>query len=192
VLPHKVNHNITSCSRSRHLKWRHLKAQESSYGKYEIPNYVFVGLSVTTCDQSEDSIGTERMASSGMLRRVALVWNDASEELSASIIRAKRIGELGTTLAVTSSPILVTLMKEELSSSETSVLTRATLRNIPEDAIIHYRNCLPILFEATEGTWTIHLEPSVFFFMSNAYASFLHSSIFHCHLVIFLSSKETY
>jgi hypothetical protein len=36
------------------------------------------------------------MDSSGMLRRVALVRTDVSEELSASVIRETRIGELGT------------------------------------------------------------------------------------------------
>jgi hypothetical protein len=42
------------------------------------------------------------MVSSGILRRVALLRADVSEELSASFIRVTRIGELGTTLAVTS------------------------------------------------------------------------------------------
>jgi hypothetical protein len=85
------------------------------------------------------------MASSGILRRVALVRTDGSEERSASVTRVTRIDELGTTLVtaiVPSSPILVTLMKEKLSYSETSVLTRGIQRNIPEDAIFHI---LPLL-----------------------------------------------
>jgi hypothetical protein len=70
------------------------------------------------------------MPFSGMLCHVALVRADVSEELSASIIRVTRIGELGRTLAVT-------LVMEALNSSETSVLTRATWHNIPEDGILY-------------------------------------------------------
>jgi hypothetical protein len=42
-----------------------------------------------------------RMASSAKLRRVALIRTDISEELSKSFIMVTRIGELGTTLALT-------------------------------------------------------------------------------------------
>jgi hypothetical protein len=55
------------------------------------------------------------MASSGMLRRVALIRTDLSEELSASFIRVTRIGKLGTTLAVTSNRRTLFLVQRFLS-----------------------------------------------------------------------------
>jgi hypothetical protein len=61
-----------------------------------------------------------------MLHRVALVRTDVSEEHVASIVELRIIGDLGTRLAIT--------------SSETSVLTRASRRNIQEDGILHSQN----------------------------------------------------
>jgi hypothetical protein len=104
-----------------------------------------------------------------MLRRVALVRTDVSDERIASIIRVTRTGELWTTFAVTSnevrcevilstlrlvvavnvvasSPILVTLTMETMHSNETSVPTGARQRNIPEDGVVlmcnNFRNSL--------------------------------------------------
>jgi hypothetical protein len=89
------------------------------------------------------------MASSVILRQLVLVGTGVSEELSASFIRVTRIGELGTMLVTTSvvrsSPILVALMKEALSSSKTSVPRRTDWCNITEDAI------LQLIFQLQNG-----------------------------------------
>jgi hypothetical protein len=97
-------------------KWRY--SSNHSWPQHEI--YVYCQLHTPTALLCEES-PVPRMASSGMLRRVALVKTDVSEEVSASIIRVTRIGEVGTTLAVSSKwrmhPLLPSLI-ESLPSSQ--------------------------------------------------------------------------
>jgi hypothetical protein len=79
------------------------------------------------------------MVSSGLLRRVALVRTDVSEEptYAAKVSLRSVCRLLVAACVVPSSPIFVTLMKDAPGSSETSVFTRATRCNNPEDTILH-------------------------------------------------------
>jgi hypothetical protein len=64
---------------------------------------------------------------------VALIITGVSEKYITSIIWVTRIGEGIVTANIPSSRILFTLMMGMMHSFETSVLTRATWHNIPEE-----------------------------------------------------------
>jgi hypothetical protein len=80
-----------------------------------------------------------------MLRRVALVRTDVSEEHIISIIRVTGIVDLATANVVPSPLSFVTLMTEAIRYSETWILIRATRRNIPEDGILFRFMSLPLV-----------------------------------------------
>jgi hypothetical protein len=88
------------------------------------------------------------MSSYGILRHVVLLRTDDSQERIAFTISVTRIGELRTTLAVTSNrsillvPSSSMMMIEVQISSESSVLTRVTLHNSPEDSILQTHNSI--------------------------------------------------
>jgi hypothetical protein len=89
-----------------HTSHRHLKCNNSCIVlhrfHYHCVTWLYGKLQESRRGSYSETKNTWRMVSSGMLRRVALVRTDVSEEPSASFIRVARIGELGTTLAATS------------------------------------------------------------------------------------------
>jgi hypothetical protein len=93
------------------------------------------------------------MPSSGICHHVTLVRTDISEKHTISIIRVKRISELGTlateanceeknmlqllvTVNVHSSVIIFTLKMEAIRSPEMSVLTTAMWHYISDDGVL--------------------------------------------------------
>jgi hypothetical protein len=98
-----------------------------------------------------------------MLRRGALLRTEFRNVGSYSTFRSLLLLLLTANL-VPSSPILFTLMTEAICSSETSVLKRATRRNIQEGGIHHshcreYINYFDSYVTVLKGIWKL----SIFF-----------------------------
>jgi hypothetical protein len=90
------------------------------------------------------------MASSGMLRRVALVRTDVSEELNVPFIRVTRIGELETTLAVTSNQRTLaliwceaTITDVQSAATQNIVLFKNYIFQIRETVFMYFLFILP-------------------------------------------------
>jgi hypothetical protein len=87
-----------------------------------------------------------------MLGRVTLVRIDFFRSLGQLMVRAN---------VVPSTPILVTLMMAALRFSETSGLTRATRRNIPEDGILHSHRRENLKSYLALTSWTLQRRRNV-------------------------------
>jgi hypothetical protein len=103
-----------------------------------------------------------RMPSSGLLRHVALVRTDVSEEPNSFIIRVTIIGELGTTLAVTSN--WRTLRRRRLSSLRSGHLgflriVRRLL--VTADVVPSLPILVTLMMEALGFSWTSVLSRAI-------------------------------
>jgi hypothetical protein len=97
------------------------------------------------------------MVSSGMLRRVALVRTDVSEELSASFIRVTRIGELGTTLAVTSSRRFLRSVRQLLVTASVVLISVSFCACLSFFITPSYPQSTPSLHHVTSVILPLHI-----------------------------------
>jgi hypothetical protein len=133
-------------------------------------------------------------------RKNAVLWdvmpcgsceNRRFEERSASILSVERISELMFLRNIIQSLVdangfptslsLSTLMMEAKCSSETSVLTRATRRHIPEDDILHSHRHESLKSYIALTGWILYRRSNIFPVRYELGFHIPEDAILHCH-----------